>query len=126
VTARPMAATNLRLTPAEVGRCPLYVQEELYRLNLRLEECVKANRRLRGRQPEEFKIATVARDLEQRQELPLDGAVRWQFGGKWSNAIDVRRGLVERRTIRVYGLNGTLAVLPDGGCNVVTIRLEDR
>ena len=126
MTARPMAATNLRLTPAEVGRLPLYVQEELYRLNLRLEECVKANRRLRGKQPEEFAIATVARDLEQRQELPLDGAIRWQFGARWSNAIEVRRGLIERRTIRVYGVDGSLAVLPEGGVNVVTIRLEDR
>ena len=115
-----------RLTLEEVCRLPLYVQEELYRINLKLEEAAKTLRRLRGKQPKDFAIATVAMDLSQRQELPLDGAVRWQFGRKWSNAIDVRRGLIERRTIRVYGIDGTLAVLPEGGCNVVTIRLEDR
>jgi hypothetical protein len=45
--ARPMAALFVRLTPAEVGRLPLYVQEEIYRLNLRLEECSKAYKLLR-------------------------------------------------------------------------------
>jgi hypothetical protein len=114
------------LTRSEVVRLPLYVQEELYRLNMRLEESLKTSRRLRGETPEPEAIATVALDLNDRQVLPLDSAVRWQFGQKWDNAIDVRRGLVERRTIRVYGIAGTLAVLPDGGCNVVTIRLEDR
>jgi hypothetical protein len=125
MTARPMAATNLRLTPAEVGRLPLYVQEELYRLNLRLEECVRANRRLRGKTPEDFKIATVAMDLSDRQELPLDGAVRWQFGRKWSNSIDVRRGLIDRRSIKVRGIDGSLVVCPEAS-NSITIRLEDR
>jgi hypothetical protein len=120
------ATRHGRLTLEEFERLPVYVQEELYRLNMRLEEAAKLVKRMRGKSPGDFAIATVSMDLEQRQELPLDGAVRWQFGRKWSNAIDVRRGIVERRTIRVYGVGGTLAVLPDGGCNVVTIRLEDR
>lgn len=116
----------MRLTQSELDRLPLYVREELYRMNLKCEEAVKCIKRLRGVTPGDFKIATVSMDLSDRQELPLDGAVRWQFGRKWDNSIDVRRGIVERRTIRVYGIGGTLAVLPDGGANVVTIRLEDR
>lgn len=119
------AAKHLRLSAAEMGRLPLYVQAEIYRINLRLEQCVKANRRLRGKVPEEFAIATVARDLEQRQELPLDGIVRWQFGGRWDKAIDVRRGLVDRNTVRVTALGGSLVVCPDMH-NAVTIRMEDR
>ncbi len=123
---RGVAARFLTLTRDEVGRLPLYVQEELYRLNLRLEECLKAGRRLRGKTPEEHALATVSQQLSDRQELPLDGVVRWQFGMKWSNSIEVRRGLIERRTIRVYSPGGSLAVLPEGGVNVVTVRLEDR
>ena len=124
MTARPMAARHLRLTPAEVGRLPLYVQRELYRMNLRLEECVQANRRLRGRTPEDFAIATVAVDLEQRQELPLDGVVRWQFGRRWDRAIDVRRGMIYRDTVRVTTTGGKLVVCP-ATANAVTIRMED-
>jgi len=114
-----------RLTLAEVERLPLYVQEELYRLNLRLEECVQTNKRLRGRTPDGFAIATVAMDLEQRQELPLDGLVRWQFGRRWDRSIDVRRGLIDRNTVRVTTSGGQLVVCPDAG-NAVTIRMEDR
>ncbi len=116
----------LRLNREEMQRLPVYVQEELYRINMRLEEAAKAVQRLRGKTPKDFAVATVSLDLSDRQELPLDGAVRWQFGQRWDNAIDVRRGLIQRRTIRVYATRGTLAVLPDGGCNVVTIRLEDQ
>jgi hypothetical protein len=113
------------LSRSEVARLPVYVQEELYRLNMRLEEAAKVVKVLRGTAPDDDAIATVSIDLNDRQALPLDGIVRWQFGRRWDRSIDVRRGLVDRNTIRLTSAGGTLAICPDAG-NAVTIRMEVR